>query len=129
MIRLTLRKEDYREAPFPWLAKLFLQLNTFFEGVTAALTKGLVRGIHLRSVVKELQFTNTAADGFALSGVRHDLGQRPTDVWVGHLRRTDGAPIDEVWSFTWELDAAGDLSVRFRGLAGSVTYAARLLIE
>jgi hypothetical protein len=122
---LTLRKEDHAEAP-GWIARLFEQLNTFFASSTAALARGLTRAENFRSVTKTVTFTTrpTAAETFPIT-VKHDLGQRPSDVWVGRLRGAVAGP----WSFTWEIDTGGNLSVRFQGLDDSTRYEARLIIE
>jgi hypothetical protein len=126
---LTLRKEDYRDAP-SWLGKLFQQLNEQFSATGIALTRGLTRSENLRSTVKVITFTTLAvpADTFPLP-VKHDLGKRPTDVWVGRLRVVSGSAGSSAWSMTWELDTLGNLSVSFQGLAASTTYEARLLLE
>jgi hypothetical protein len=126
---LTLRKDDYKESP-DWAERLFTQLNEWLAVVTQALTRGLVRSENMRSTVKELSFTTKtpAADAFPLS-VKHDLGQRPTDVWVSSLRTTDNTTITAAWSFTWSLNSAEELSVRFQGLADATPYAARIIIE
>lgn len=122
---VTLRKEDYREAP-SWLGRLFQQLNDHLAAVSTALAGGLSRSENLRSVVKTLKFTTlaTPADTFPVLA-KHGLDQRPADVWVGRL---SPAPAT-AWSMTWELDSSGQLSVRFQGLAASTEYEARLVIE
>lgn len=126
---LVLRKEDYQGSP-PWLGKLFLQLNEFFTSVFVALARGLTRSENLRSTVKAITFTTLAIpDNTFPVAVKHDLGQRPTDVWVGRLRRVDGAAITDAWSLTWDLDSNGNLSVRFQGLDASTQYEARLILE
>lgn len=126
---LTLRKEDYKEAP-SWAIRMFLQLNEWFSVATQALTRGLVRSENMLSTVKTVSFTTAtpAADTFPLA-VKHDLGQRPSDVWVSRLRTTNSTAITAAWSFTWELSSSGDLSVWFQGLADATTYEARLVIE
>lgn len=126
---LVLRKEDYKEAP-TWIVRLFQQLNEWFGVVTPALTRGLRRDENFLSTVKTVTFTTSASapDTFPLT-VKHDLGQRPTDVWVSRLRTTNGTAITDAWAFTWELTSAGDLSVRFQGLAAATPYEARIVIE
>ena len=45
------------------------------------LTRGLVRTENMRSTVKTISFRG----GSGALTVKHDLGQRPTDVWIGAL--------------------------------------------
>lgn len=122
---LTLRKEDYQEAP-SWSTRLFAQLNEFFAATAAALARGLTRSENLRSTVKTIKFTTlaTAANTFPLA-VKHDLPVRPSDIWVGRLRGT----VSAAWSFTWELDANGQVQATFQGLANSTEYEVRLILE
>ncbi len=126
---LVLRKEDYKEAP-TWMGRLFVQLNEWLTAVTATLTQGITRAENMRSVVKVITFTTapTAINTFPQT-VRHGLGQKPTDIWVGRLRRIDAAAMTDAWSFSWALDAKGDLAVTFQGLSGSASYEVRLIIE
>jgi hypothetical protein len=126
---LTLRKEDYKESP-DWTVRLFQQLNDWFGPATQVLTRGLRRSENLLSTVKVITFTTKtpAADTFPLT-VKHDLGQRPTDAWIGDLRKTNNGAITAVWSFTADLDQDGNLLARFQGLEDATAYAARVVIE
>jgi len=126
---LVLRKEDYKEAP-GWTVRLFQQLNEWFNTTTQALTRGLRRSENLLSTVKVITFTTAtpAANTFPLT-VKHDLGQRPTDAWVGRLKTTNNTQITAAVSMTWDLLSDGSLSVRFQGLADGTPYEARIVIE
>lgn len=124
---LTLRKEDYQGTP-DWLPRLFTQLNTFILSVTTGLARDLTRSENLKSVTKMITFT-TPGSGTPTVSVKHDLGQKPTDVWVGQLGTSSGAAITAPWSMTWTVDSGGNLSVQFQGLAASTAYKAHLVIE
>lgn len=126
---LVLRKEDYKEAP-GWVVRLFQQLNEWFGATTPALTRGLRRSENLLSAVKVITFTTAtpAANTFPLT-VKHDLGQRPSDAWIGRIRTTDSSTIADAVSMTWDLDTDGNLSVRFQGLADATPYEVRIVIE
>jgi hypothetical protein len=121
---LTLRKEDYKEAP-DWTVRLFQQLNDWFGSATQALTRGLRRSENLLSTVKVITFTGSANT----ITVKHDLGQRPSDAWIGRIRTRDNSAISSAVSMTWDLDNDGNLIVRFQGLTVGVPYEARIVIE
>lgn len=125
---ITLRKEDYRDAPGNdgWLGRLFTQLNEHLTSVTTALTRGLTRAENMRSTVKTITFT-----GGGPIAVKHDLAQRPVDVWVGRLQVLEGTAIGSgsAWSMTWDHGSDGNLSVSFQGLNSTTRYEARLVIE
>lgn len=127
---LTLRKEDYKDAP-DWVERLFAQLNDWFSVATPALTGGLLRSENLQSRVKTIAFTTepVAADTFPLT-VKTGLAQRVADAWLGRLRKTDGSDITDAYSFTWEFGREADeITVRFQGLEAATRYEARIVVE
>ncbi len=127
---LTLRKEDYKEAP-SWAERLFTQLNDWINVGTSALTGGLTRADNMLSRVKTISFTTVtpATDTFPLT-VKHGLGQRASDAWVGRLRKTDGTAITSAFGFSWDYGQDIDeIKVTFQGLDAATRYEARIVVE
>lgn len=120
---LTLRKEDYKDAP-AWTERLFAQLNEWLGVTTSALTGALTRADNMASRVKTIAFTSDT-----VVSVKHGLGKRASDVWLGRLRRADGAAITAAYSMTWDHDGSDGVKLRFQGLVAATRYEARIIVE
>lgn len=120
------RSEDYSDSE-EWFKRFLRPLNDFIGAVTAALSRGLTRSENFRSTVKTLDFSSAAA-GTTTITVSHDLGQRPTDVWLGRLE-PKGAALSAVWSMYWEYGSGTDVKLHFHGLPASAGFKARLILE
>ncbi len=102
-----LMAEDYKDQS-KWITKLIGPLNSYFEFINQALTKGLTLTDNMSAAVKTVE-----VDGTYPVKMAWELSSKPVAVLVGGLVRSDGAAVTltNAVQVQWQYNQAGQLQI------------------
>ena len=107
--------EDFPEEQREGLGKVLVNLNTFMQSVTSALTRNITVNQNIAGQIKTLSVTGGSTLKF-----KYDVSIRPQTLIVGKVVKVgSAATTGPVTIDTWSDDGVGNISATFTGLTSA----------
>ena len=116
--------EDFPEEQREGIGKMLVNLNTFMQSVTSALTRNITVDQNIAGQIKTLSVTGGSTLKF-----KYDVAVRPRILVIGRVAKIGAAATTgPVTIDTWSDDGAGNISATFTGLTSAHKFNITLLL-